>query len=187
MVRKWMSQVKMGCFFDSGMTAKDQEWIRQHVKCCAHATDSNQQNMMEKQLTKVKKEKNFCVYGCRVIASTERLISLMWVQEKQRCLFESLAMRKMPLLLWAMNDSTDSGPLTSIQGQSDVDAIAAKDFSCTDLEGAVCLPQQISKVGEIGISGKKNTYQNKTEDYVRHWLILLFGGKLPGVSELNLH
>lgn len=86
-----------------------------------------------------------------------------------------------------MNESTDSGPLTSIQGQSDVDAIAAKDFSCTDLEGAVCLPKQISKVGEIGIFWKKDTYQNKTEDYVRHQLILLFGGKLPGVTELNLH
>lgn len=74
-------------------------------------------------------------------------------------------------------DSTGSGSLPSTQGQSDIGTVAAKDFSQRNLEGGVCLSQQIFKVGELGIFWKKNTYQSKTEDYAKHQLTLLFGGK----------
>lgn len=54
-----------------------------------------------------------------------------------------------------MNDSIGSVLLMSPQGQNDVDTIAAKGFSCKDLEGGLCLLQQIFKVGELGDFGKR--------------------------------
>lgn len=70
-----------------------------------------------------------------------------------------------------------SGSLSSTQGQSDVGAVAAKDFAHRDLEGGLGLPQGIFKVGKPGVFWKKNTYQSKTEDYTKRQLTLLLGAK----------
>lgn len=72
-------------------------------------------------------------------------------------------------------------------GQSDVDAAAAKEFSCRDLEGGVCLPQQIFKVGEPGIFWKKNTYEIKIEDYVKRQLLFYLVENKPRDYKLNLY
>lgn len=62
----------------------------------------------------------------------------------------------------------------SPQGQNDVDIIAAKDFPRKDLEGGLCLPQQIFKIAELGIFWKKSTYRAKQK--IMRSPTLLFGG-----------
>ena len=174
MVIKWMLQVKMGYVIRQWHDYKGPRVNQEPCKNCrAHAIDHNHQNQMRSnwKIKEVGKlwgmwpERGSIGGGSRAQREPRRCLGGRRSWSRRECYSRCEPWRHHSLRVPAIYTS-----------QSDVGTGAAKDFSHRDLEGDVGLPQRIFEVGEPGVFWK-NTYQSKTQDYVKRQLTLLFGGK----------